>query len=183
MSITKTEVYYAKQIALKADEDTIKIIDIEKTAQKAAEDAADEVRQDISDYLSGYYNKTAVDSKIAAEASAREAADLTKSDKTTITSSADTSGTLTPANNTEVRYGAVTSLELTLPQSIPNDYISSVVFTSGQNSVNLTYPDTVQMTGEDCIDGIFVPAGGKRYTVILSYDGVYVSGVVGGVSI
>ena len=116
----------------------------------------------------------------------------TKADKTAITTSADTTATLTMANNTEVRYGTVTSIELVLPSTIPDDYISSVVFTSGspaadfdvdEGTTNFIYPSTIKMTGENCSGGIFTPMANKRYTVILTYDGVYVSGVVGGVSI
>lgn len=103
--------------------------------------------------------------------------------KVTISASAQTASELEMAHNTEIRYGEMTSLTITLPETLPDDYISSVVFTSGETAVNMVYPETVKMSGEGCIDGVFVPAANKRYTVILSYDGVYVSGIVGGVGI
>ena len=106
-----------------------------------------------------------------------------KSDKVTISASAQTASELEMAHNTEIRYGEMTSLTITLPETLPDDYISSVVFTSGVTAVNMVYPETIKMSGEGCIDGVFVPAANKRYTVILSYDGVYVSGIVGGVGI
>lgn len=106
-----------------------------------------------------------------------------KSDKTAIVKSEETAPTLNMAYNTEVRYGEVSSLTLTLPQSFEDDYISSVVFTSGNAAVNLIYPEEIKISGEDCMDGIFTPVENKRYTLILSYDGVYVSGIVGGVTI
>lgn len=106
-----------------------------------------------------------------------------KAEKTTISTSELTAPTLNMSYNTEVRYGEVSSLTLTLPSSFEDDYISSVVFTSGDTAVNLIYPEEIKISGEDCMDGIFTPVENKRYTLILSYDGVYVSGIVGGVTI
>ena len=106
-----------------------------------------------------------------------------KSDKTAIVKSEETAPSLEMNYNTETRYGEVTSLTLTLPESFEDDYISSVVFTSGNAAVNLIYPEEIKMSGEDCMDGIFTPVENKRYTLILSYDGVYVSGIAGGVTI
>ena len=106
-----------------------------------------------------------------------------KTDKTAISKSDETAPTLVMNYNTEMRYGEVSSLSITLPQSFEDDYISSVVFTSGEAAVNLIYPESVKMSGEDCIDGVFTPVSNKRYTLILSYDGEYVSGIVGGVTI
>ena len=106
-----------------------------------------------------------------------------KSDKTSISTLEETAPTLNMSYNTEVRYGEVSSLTITLPQSFEDDYISSVVFTSGNEAVNLIYPEEIKMSGEDCMDGIFTPVENKRYTLILSYDGVYVSGIAGGVTI
>lgn len=87
--------------------------------------------------------------------------------------------------NKELRCDTITSLNITLP-SFKSDvitFISSVVFTSGETPTALVYPQSITMSGEDCIDGVFVPVKNKRYTVIVSYDGVYYSGVVGGVKI
>jgi hypothetical protein len=106
-----------------------------------------------------------------------------KSDKPTITTSAETDLTVTLAHNTETRCGEVTSMTLTLPSTTADDYISSIVFTSGVTPTNLVYPDTIKMIGEGCIDGVFTPAASKRYEVIVSYDGANVVGVVGGYAI
>ena len=106
-----------------------------------------------------------------------------KSDKPTITTSAETDLTVTLAHNTETRYGEVTSMTLTLPSTTADDYISSIVFTSGATPTNLVYPDTIKMIGEGCIDGVFTPAASKRYGVIVSYDGANIVGVVGGYAI
>ena len=106
-----------------------------------------------------------------------------KSDKPTITTSAETDLTVTLAHNTETRCAEVTSLTLTLPSTTADDYISSIVFTSGATPANLVYPDTIKMIGEGCIDGVFTPAANKRYEVIVSYDGANIVGVVGGYAI
>ena len=119
---------------------------------------------------------------IEAEAKAREAADAEL--KTKIVTSEDDSPSITMNHNTETRCGCVSKLTLVLPENMPEDYISSVVFSSGEGSpVNLVYPETIYMTGEGCIDGVFVPQLNIRYTIIISYDGQCISGVVGGVPV
>ena len=103
--------------------------------------------------------------------------------KPTITTLTDTDLTVAMEHNTETRCGEVTSMTLTLPSTTADDYISSIVFTSGATPTNLVYPDTIKMIGEGCIDGVFTPAANKRYEVIVSYDGANVVGVVGGYAI
>lgn len=104
-----------------------------------------------------------------------------KADKPTITTPTGTSAEL--VDNTETRFGEVTSLTLTLPTDTTGDYISSAVFTSGTTATSLTYPDTITMIGTDCIDGVLAPVAGKRYTVIVAYDGAGLVGTVGGYEI
>lgn len=108
-----------------------------------------------------------------------------KPDKVHIASYRDTEFDYVLTNNEERRENVVTSLNIILPDIIVSDelFISSVVFTSGETPTALVYPQSITMSGEDCIDGVFVPVKNKRYTVIVSYDGVYYSGVVGGVKI
>ena len=84
------------------------------------------------------------------------------------------------SDHLQYRCGEVTSLTLNLPNNTSDDYISSVIFTSGATATNLVYPDTIKMLGEDCIDCVFTPVANKRYEVIISYDGVNFVGVVGG---
>lgn len=108
-----------------------------------------------------------------------------KTDKVHIASYGDTEIDYVLTNNEERRENVVTSLNITLPDTTVSDelFISSVVFTSGETPTALVYPQSITMSGEDCIDGVFVPVKNKRYTVIVSHDGVYYSGVVGGVKI
>ena len=104
-----------------------------------------------------------------------------KANRTIVTTPTGTSTEL--ADNTEARFGEVSSLTLTLPSNTTGmfgGYISSVVFTSGATATSLTYPDTIAMIGTDCIDGVFAPVAGKRYTVIVAYDGAGLVGYVAG---
>lgn len=109
----------------------------------------------------------------------------TKADAVTIIKNdIDTMLDVELAHNTETRMSmAVSELVLLLPTEIPDDYISSAVFTTGTAAPNFIYPDTIKMQGEDCINGVFIPIENKRYTLIVSYDGVYTTGVVGGFAI
>lgn len=107
----------------------------------------------------------------------------TKENRISIDTVSDTEYSACFNNNVQYRLGELTSLTLNLPDNIPDDYISSVIFTSGATATNLIYPDTIKMLGEDCIDCVFTPAANKRYEVIVSYDGVNVVGVVGGYAI
>lgn len=109
-------------------------------------------------------------------------------EKTTIiTYPTATEATIQLNYNHEIRYSELTTLSITLPDfsetEMSNDYISSVVFTSGETATNLTYPETVICSGEDCIDGVFAPIPNKRYEFIIKYDGIYTIGVVGGISV
>ena len=104
-----------------------------------------------------------------------------KADIPAITTPTGTSVTL--SDNTEARFGEVTSLTLSLPSDTSGDYISSVAFTSGTTATSLSYPDAITMIGTDCIDGVFAPVANKRYTVIVTYDGAGLVGTVGGYEI
>lgn len=102
-----------------------------------------------------------------------------KADKPTITSVSGASPSVTLTDNTETQCGEVTALTLTLPSSTPNGYISSVIFTAN-SATPLTYPESIAMIGTDCIDGVFAPVEGRRYTLIIAYDGAGLVGYVAG---
>lgn len=107
-----------------------------------------------------------------------------KSDKTIINENTanDESSTYILEHNTEIRFlEASNYLKITLPENTPNDYISSVIFTTN-NLLTFVYPSEIYMFGVDCIDGIFVPIENKRYSIYFEYDGEYINGFVSGVS-
>lgn len=74
-----------------------------------------------------------------------------------------------------------TWLQLLLPMNIPSDYISSLVFNSGNKPTTLSYPQTILFTGDDVIDNVFVPAANTTYNVMFWYDGINVNAVSRGV--
>lgn len=70
---------------------------------------------------------------------------------------------------------------LRLPSNVPDDYISSLVFNSGNKATTLSYPQTILFTGDDVIDNVFVPAANTTYNVMFWYDGINVNAVSRGV--
>ncbi len=95
-----------------------------------------------------------------------------KADKTTITTSTETTASITLADNTEARYGEITSLTVTIPETLSDSFISSAVFKSGATATTVTVPSDVYCQGADCKNGVFTPKANKRYTMIFSYDGI-----------
>lgn len=74
---------------------------------------------------------------------------------------------ITLENNSEYRLQATASLNLALPESIPDDYECSLVFESGEAATVLSYPaDSIKFIGNDCDkQGDFVPAQNTSYEV------------------
>ena len=95
-----------------------------------------------------------------------------KADKTTITTSTETAASITLADNTEARYGEITSLTVALPETISDSFVSSVIFKSGATATTVTVPSGVYCQGADCKNSAFLPKSNKRYTMIFSYDGI-----------
>ena len=88
-----------------------------------------------------------------------------------------TTQTVTLENNTEYRYGTLTSLTITWATS---DIHSAIAFTGGTGVV-FSITAGVKIVGTDVTDGVFAPVEDKRYNLGFEYDGVnrtvYVSGV------
>ena len=95
-----------------------------------------------------------------------------KADKTTITTSTETTASITLADNTETRFAEITSLTVALPETISDSFVSSAVFKSGATATAVTVPSGVYCQGADCKNGAFLPKANKRYTMIFSYDGI-----------
>lgn len=92
--------------------------------------------------------------------------------KATITTSTETSPSITLADNTETRFAEITSLAVALPETLSDSFISSAVFKSGATATTVTVPSDVYCQGADCKNGVFTPKANKRYTMIFSYDGI-----------
>lgn len=74
---------------------------------------------------------------------------------------------ITLENNSEYRMQATASLNLALPESIPEDYECSLVFESGETATVLSYPaDVVKFIGDDCdAEGDFIPIANTGYEI------------------
>ena len=84
------------------------------------------------------------------------------------------------ATNTIYNGGELASVTLTLPATVPADFIAQVEFTSGATATTFTAPATVIFEGNDCSNGVFTPLASKRYSVMVYSDGVNVIGLVMG---
>ncbi len=114
------------------------------------------------------YNDEAVNRRITALAEET----VKKEDKTIISALTETSPSITLADNTEVRCDEITSLTVTIPETLSDSFISSAVFKSGATATTVTVPSDVYCQGADCKNGVFTPKANKRYTMIFSYDGI-----------
>ena len=92
--------------------------------------------------------------------------------ETTISTSTVTTPSITLSDNTETRYAEIASLTVTLPETISDSFISSVIFKSGATATTVTVPSNVYCQGADCKNSAFLPKANKRYTMIFSYDGI-----------
>lgn len=102
---------------------------------------------------------------------------------TNIITITESTAAITPDNNTEYRCGEVTSVTITLPEEIPDDYAAYIVFTSGTTAAEAVYPDSIKWSGDDVIDGVFIPVASRRYNIGIWYDGVNVNAVARGAGV
>lgn len=81
-------------------------------------------------------------------------------------------------NHTEYRCKVMASLNLSLPETIPDDYNSRIIFESGETATTLSYTaDSIKFTGDDCdSSNAFVPAASTSYEVDIKYLGLDSSG-------
>lgn len=82
-------------------------------------------------------------------------------------------------NHTEYRCKVMASLNLSLPETIPDDYNSRIVFESGETATTLSYTaGSIKFTGDGCdSEGDFVPAASTAYEVDIKYLGTNSAGV------
>ena len=100
-----------------------------------------------------------------------------KQEKTTvIVDLSATTKTQLLADNTEYRFGTLTSLTITYP----SDFACSLSFSSGSTATTLNVSG-IKFWGTDCSGGSFTPVINKRYTLVFWYDGVNVNCTVGGI--
>ena len=92
--------------------------------------------------------------------------------KTTITTSTETSPSITLADNTEFIFTAeLEELEIALPQNATEPYICSVVFNSGETPTGVVYTTgSIYFKGINCTGSTFTPTANKHYTLMFVYD-------------
>jgi hypothetical protein len=74
----------------------------------------------------------------------------------------------------DTHFGSLESLSLSLPQNMREDYYSMISFDSPEQApTELVYPEVprIYFSGDDVIDGIFIPEAGRHYTLLFWYDG------------
>ena len=102
---------------------------------------------------------------------------------TNIITITESTAAITPDNNTEYRCGEVMSVTITLPEDMPDDYAAYIVFTSGTTAAGAVYPDSIKWSGDDVIDGVFIPVASRRYNIGIWYDGVNVNAAARGAGV
>ena len=103
---------------------------------------------------------------------------LTESDLLTVITISSATATQALADSTIYNCGAMTSLEITLPATVPAEFVSQFNFTSGTTPTSFTSPVGMKWLGDDCNGTAFVPVASKRYMVMVASDGVSVRGIV-----
>ena len=119
----------------------------------------------------------------------------------TIASVAGDTVSLTVNDNTEYRLaggasgtaneGVVTSLSITIPAIILNNYAAVVHFSTGTLPTCIAYSDDILLIGEDIsvttVNNetvyVFDVQANTRYTIAFEYDGTYMRGYVAGVEL
>lgn len=85
----------------------------------------------------------------------------------------------------EARYDSLSALSLSFPAVIREDYYAAISFDSPSTAPTaLSYPEAPKIffSGDDVIDGIFVPDISKHYSLFFWYDG-RMQGLVRGVTL
>ena len=92
--------------------------------------------------------------------------------KTTITTSTETTASITLADNTEFIFTEeLEELEIALPQNATEPYICSVVFNSGETPTGVVYTTgSIYFKGINCTGSTFTPTANKHYTLMFVYD-------------
>ena len=82
------------------------------------------------------------------------------------------------ATNTIYNGGELASVTLTLPATVPADFIAQVEFTSGTTPTTFTAPAGLYFNGDQCESGVFTPIASHRYCIMVISDGSNVLGFV-----
>ena len=84
-------------------------------------------------------------------------------------------------HNVVYHLGEESTLKLTLPTNLVDNYSAEVVFTSGATPTVVTSDSRIKWVGDDVNAGVFTPVANVRYSCSLQYDGVFVRGMTFGI--
>lgn len=76
-------------------------------------------------------------------------------------------GNVSLTDKSDYRFEELSTLNLSLPTTVPDIFECNVTFESGETATILSYPaDTIEFIGDDCdADGDFVPAASTTYEI------------------
>ncbi|MBQ2174836.1 MAG: hypothetical protein II453_07205 [Alphaproteobacteria bacterium] len=106
----------------------------------------------------------------------KSSADLHLQGATNIVTLTSTSTEL--ATNTIYNGGELASVTITLPATVPADFIAQVEFSSGSTPTSFTAPAALYFNGDACDGGVLTPVANKRYCIMIISDGSNVLGFV-----
>lgn len=77
------------------------------------------------------------------------------------------SGNISLTDKSDYRFEELSTLNLSLPTTVPDIFECNVTFESGETATILSYPaDTIEFIGDECdADGDFVPAASTTYEI------------------
>lgn len=88
---------------------------------------------------------------------------------------------ITLQHNTEYRRNFMANLYVGTPEVIVNNFISSLIFSSGSVATVFSYNSTYfKFIGADTKNNVFTPKPNMTYCIIFYYDGTTTIGIVGG---
>lgn len=90
-----------------------------------------------------------------------------KADEIRVVTRIAASGNVSLTDKSDYRFEELSTLNLSLPTTVPDIFECNVTFESGETATILSYPaDTIEFIGDDCdADGDFVPAANKTYEI------------------
>lgn len=90
-----------------------------------------------------------------------------KADEVKVSTNTGAGGNVNLRDKSDYRFEELSTLNLSLPTTVPDIFECNVTFESGETATILSYPaDTIEFIGDECdADGDFVPAASTTYEI------------------
>lgn len=90
-----------------------------------------------------------------------------KADEVKVSTNTGAGGNVNLRDKSDYRFEELSTLNLSLPTTVPDIFECNITFESGQTATILSYPaDTIEFIGDECdTDGDFVPAAKTTYEI------------------